>query len=585
MKSFYGLIGVELEEWFNSFIRNEFEFENYFPSPGQIELQILDPDINPGHHLEIDGILLIHKTCILLEYTGQAGNFRDKIKKFVRNSNIFITSTCLSLKQKFQLFNIPAEKIEDFEEVEHWKFLYIGTHIEFDNRHYSRGDFPDYPYVRDRLYIFQPSQLEYLRQLTTLIGKFSRNELLAVLEFSPLDLGDADESLRLDFIKADAKYITVDSDTKADIYLIKFPIDQLLKIARVSRYEGIPFILEGNKSIDNYQRLLINDKLNDISHRFIDNNKRKTFPNTITIALSNECIEVGEIGNKKLEIPKKYSSIDIIDGQHRLFGYTQSNVSDEVRQSAEILASAIKFKTEDQHIISKSAAKVFCEINSTQAQVSKDLLYLIKYDVLGDRDYIALAGKVIIECERRNRALGGIFLISSLKSKNKLNLPFIAITNIIDYELIPLLMGDGLDGYDANDEDFKRVFNNTKSFYLINPEEFCNNAVILLERYFSYIKSTFENDWVINAESNLITEEYFIAFIRFLRFNLFNKGRSIDDLRNILLDLKNDVNTITFPNDSPSFPKVHNRIPSPTEGAKIIFDFFINLDSFKNNQD
>jgi DGQHR domain-containing protein len=576
IKTFAGLVDSPLESWFASLLKDELGFVKYYRSPGQIALQKLDPSHANGLNIELDAIIRLNKTCIILEYTGQGGSFRTKIESFITNAHLFHESAKSSLRKCFEQYGVPEHDLDDMEAIDNWKFVYIGTHDSFENKKYSREDFPDHRFIRDRLYILYPSDIEYLRQLCNLIGKFSKNEFLARLEVAPRHLGDEEESIHLPFIKAEGKYITGNIDTKADVYLVKFKVDQLLKIARVSRYEGIPFILESNKANENYQRMLIDDKLNSIATAFVKGNKRKTFPNTITIALSDECVETGPDGNKRLSIPKKFSSIDIIDGQHRLFGYTQPEVTDEIRENAEILASAIRFDSEDHNKNTRNAAKVFCEINSTQAQVKKDLLYLIKYDVLGDTDTTAIAGKIILECNKRSGALEGMFLTSSLKRKNQLNLPPIPITNIIDTELVPLLEGHGIDGYMATEDDFQRVFEDTKANLAINPEGYYSLGRNLLMHYFNITSSVFTKDWDLNAETNLITEEYFSALIRFLRFCLFNGHRSINEMRDILLTLKGEIDKITLPETSPSLPKANPHIPAPTKGVAEIFEFFRN---------
>lgn len=574
MQSFNDLTGNALEQWFKELLMGELGFVDYFPSPGQIPLNRINPEIEAGHHLEIDALIRVHKTGVLLEYTGQRGDFRDKIKKFTRNANLFVKDGHLSLREKFKLFGIPDDKLDDFDEIEEWKFVYFGTHPDFDLRHYSRGDFPDFHFVRDRLYIFQPSELEYIRQLTNLIGGYGRNELLASLDFTPVHLGEPDENLRLDFIKADKKYVVGNSDTKADVYLVKFKIDQLLKLARVSRYEGLPFVLESTDSQNNYQRLLEDEKLSSIASNFIDNNKRKTFPNTITLALSNECEEVNE--GQKLSIPKKYSSVDIIDGQHRLFGYTRKEVDQAVRQEAEILATALKFDTQEQEIIFKNAARVFCEINSTQAKVKKDLLYLIKYDVLGERNLHAASGKVILQCDKRDGILGGMFRISSLRRKNRLNFPSIGVVDIIDKEVTLLLSGIGLDDKKISQDHLQLIFK-TDTDFTTKPEDYVNGAIILLERYFGHVRSAFPKDWIKDAETFLLTEAYMLAFVRFLRYWLFDLSETIEGIQDVLQSLKQRVDHLTQPDDSPSFPRNSDQIPSPESGYELVSTFLINL--------
>lgn len=581
-KTFENLTGNKLEDWFESFIKNDLGFKNYFPSPGQIELSSLDPAQSKGTHLEIDGVLLVNKTCIFLEYTSENSNFKSKIKKFNRNCNLFITSKHLSLEEKFKLFKIPKDKLEDFSEAENFKYVYFGTNSKIQNEDLRKEDFPDFPDIQKSLYIVKPNTLEYLRQLSNLIGKYSKNEFLSVLEFTPKEYGEKDESIKLNFLKADNKYIT-GSKVKADVYLLKFSVDQLLRIARVSRYEGIPFILEAENTKHNYQRLLIESKIDSISKNFIKDDKRKLFPNTITLVLNNECIEESSDGLTKLSIPKKFSSIDIIDGQHRLYGYTKSSIKKETLRNSEILATAIKFKTSKVQEITKNAAKVFVEINSNQARVKNNLIYLIKYDVLGEKDSEALAGKTLLLCNesKESKSLGNVFLTNSLIRKNKFNLPSIPITTIVDNDLIPFIKGLKTNKKSISDKEFEAIFKNSKEYFEKNPLTLCKKTKSILEQYFNYVKQTFRYDWKKDASTFLISSKYISAFIRLLRYYLYDKGLTLDDTKNELEKLKKKIDIVTNPKNSESFPKGNLKIPSTKHGIKTIFEFLKDTKSFK----
>lgn len=580
MRQFIGLDGDSLERWFQDFFSNELGFEDYFPSPGNIQLSKLDPAQSPGNYLEIDGALRINKTCILFEYTNQATNLKSKVKKFTRNCNLFVNSVHLNLREKFELFDIPEDSLDDFEEIENWKFVFLGTNQKFEGSNFKRDDFPDYPNIQESLYIFEPTQIEYFRQLSNLIAGFAKNEFLGILQFTPEEMGDDEEIIRLSFIKADGKYITSDNSIKADVYLFKIKVEKLLRIARVSRYEGIPFILEDDGKENSFQRLLIQRKLNKISDEFINNEKRKTFPNTITLVLNSNCNE----NHDKLEIPKEFGSIDIIDGQHRLFGYANEKIADNVRKDSEILATAIKFRETDIKKVTKNAARVFVEINSNQAKVKKDLIYLIKYDVLKDKDEVALAGKVILECDKRKRgALFNMFKTSSIKKSHQLNMKPVPITTIIDNDLEPFLKGIGINDYKADDNDFRRVFGNDLDYYSTRPAQLYRKAVSIIEQYFNYVKGTFIEDWKPDANTNLISSKYFSALIRLLRYNLYNENKSIGDMNQVLIDLKFDVDSIVNPTSSPSFPKGNDKIPSTKHGINTIYEFFVDTDSFDSN--
>lgn len=581
-KTFEDLTGDKLEDWFNSFLTNDLGFKDYYPSSGQIELSALDPSQAKGNHLEIDGVLLINKTCIFLEYTSENRNFKTKIKKFIKNCNLFITSTHLSQEEKFKFFNIPTEKLEDFSEVINFKYVYFGTDPKIQNEDLTRKDFPDHPLIQKDLYIIKPNTLEYLRQLSNLIKHHSKNEFLAALEFTSKEYGESDESIRLDFLKADNKYIT-GNKVKADVYLLKFTVEQLLRIARVSRYEGIPFILEEENAKHNYQRLLIESKLKNISENFIQDDKRMLFPNTITLVLNKDCIEENKDGKIKLSIPKKFGSIDIIDGQHRLYGYAIKDLNRETLKKSEILASAIKFHTKKNDDITKNAAKVFVEINSNQARVKNNLIYLIKYDVLGDRDDEALAGKIMLMCDSApdSKPLGNVFLTNSLKRKNKFNLPSIPITTIVDNDLIPFIRGVKVDKKKIKDEDFEKVFKNTRKYLSENPLSLCRQTRNILNEYFSHVKAVFKHDWKIDSNSFLISSKYISAFIRLLRYYLFDLKLSMAEIKIKLEELKKAIDKVTEPIDSESLPKGSLDIPSTKHGINTIFEFLKDTTTFK----
>ncbi|MBE5320038.1 DGQHR domain-containing protein [Pedobacter sp. MR2016-19] len=565
LPTFNELTGPQLEQWLETFIKSSLGLAEYFPTMGQIGLEQIDPALGNGHNLEIDGVLRINKTAVFFEITSEKNEYREKIRKFLKNVQIFTINKHLSLKEKFLLFGVSEDKIDDYEEVNSFKFVFINIQPDFELRSYSGADFADYPEIFPNLYFIKPTQLEYLRQLTNSIGPFAKNEFLSLLDFTPVDLGDADEKFSVEYIKANGKYISGSETNKADVYLIKFKINQLLKIARVSRYEGLPFSMETKEKTGNYQRLLIDEKLANISEHFIKGNKKKTFPNTITLSISEECKETAD---GKLTIPKKFSSIDIIDGQHRLFAYTHPEVTDVIREEAEILATAIKFRDVESGEVTKHAAKVFCEINSTQATVSQDLLYLIKYDLLGDRDLGAMAGKLILSLDK-GKVLNTIFATNTLQHNSNLNKPCIHIIKIIEQELIPLLRGEGTDGLVLNTEQIKKRY----ELELVNDAEILKSSVKFVEWFFGYVKRTFVKDWIANSESAMITEEHFCGFARFFRFQFLNQDKTMEEIRDLIQTVRGNIFKILETDKLPCFPKEHGQIPGVHANADNVYAF------------
>jgi hypothetical protein len=570
MRSYKTLTGTDLENWFKNLFKSEMGFgKNYVSSSGQISLNKLAPSQSPGEHLELDGMILLNKTCVILEYTSESSGYSSKIEKFIRNVQIF-TNSPLSKKEKFKLCGIKGNLLDDFEEVENWKFVFFNTSDGFETSGTNVKDFPTFGEIQKNLVLFRPSHLEYIVQLTELINKYSRNEFLSSLGLSMSDLG-GDKYVEEPYIKMEGKYITPNKKLKADIYLVKFKVDTLLSIARVSRHEGIPFILDDDSA--NYQRLLIGHKLSNISKDFIQNNKRMGFPNTLTLVLSNECKDEGG----KLKIPLKFSSIDIIDGQHRLFAYTIKETSKEVLEESEILASVIKFRDATNKQISQYSAKVFCEINSNQAKVKNNLIYLIKYDVLGESDYEAIAGKILLECDKSTRkALSNMLLTNTLKKKTRINTNPIPITTIVDNDLIPFLKGHRVDKTPISEAEFTRVFGNNRDHYSKNYGVFWKKGKEIIETYFNAIQSIFPEDWKPETTSLMQSSKYYSAFIRFLRFKLFDEGKSLPELRNELIQLKSRVDALTSQSSSPSFDGSSPNVPGKNKGIANLFEFLKN---------
>ena len=238
-----------------------------------------------------------------------------------------------------------------------------------------------------------------------------------------------------------------------------------------------------------------------------------------------------------------------------------------------ILASAIKFNTDEEDEISRFSAKIFCEINSKQAKVKNSLLYLIKYDVLGDKDPIALAGKVILECNKGNSALGNIFLTNSLVKKNKFGMSPTPIVTIVDQDLNSLMNCEGVDN-DLEPSEFITIFGHSKEHLLRNPDLWWRKGKNILEQYFNHVQHVFSSDWCQNSESYILSAKYISAFIRLLAHYLIDEDVQTSELLSRLTDLKTYVDAITNPeDDQPSFPKGNENIPSTRFGISRIYDF------------
>ena len=498
---------------------------NSYGEHGQIPLQALHPGSHPGGHLEIDIVCLIGNICILVETTIKSDDNSEKIKKFIRHCRLVVDSP-LSKSDLFSLFDgIPGEELINFSGISDWRYLYIGKSLELITENITPERYPE----TDRLHIFNLENWEYFRMLARTIKGSAQFEFLASVDINPRDIGDAylgGQDLTKRYLQLTNKTLfSGQTDILADLFVVTFKPDELLRIARVLRYQGQPMAISSETSTNQpsggYQRILIPDKLKKI-HEFVNDDPKVAFPTNLTLVLSNECKKDGS----NLKIPSKYASIDIIDGQHRLFSYALS--SEHVREEALLIATAIKFNTDDEQKINQYAARTFITINREQTKVKKDLLYLISYDVLGEKTPESIAAKILKECDSRNR-LSRIFALSPFIKKNRFGQNPIPIISIVK-EMARIFKPVNLDKIIFT---IGELTDNSESEVLIKA------GVNLLERHFFEIKNIFSDDWG-NADSLLMCANYFGAFIRLLE-TFVDEQFTIDRIRQELLQIKQNV--------------------------------------------
>ena len=143
-----------------------------------------------------------------------------------------------------------------------------------------------------------------------------------------------------------------------------------------ARLLKLSYVLHRNKAnhqmMPTYQRLIKKDRLAAIK-KFLDG-PEGFFPNSIIVSIDNRgedlCFDTydGYYDGKVsvpgiLHLPKRYRSIYVIDGQHRLYGYSNSEKS--LTDTVSVVAF-VNLPAEDQ-------VKMFMDINETQKKVSKTL--------------------------------------------------------------------------------------------------------------------------------------------------------------------------------------------------------------------
>lgn len=213
---------------------------------------------------------------------------------------------------------------------------------------------------------FSESTIEYYNELAKHLGSCSRYQLLGSL-FANQEIKNMDN--RIPAIQGKMGGYTY--------YSFSIEPKKLLKIG---------YVLHRSEAHQNmmptYQRIIKKKRLQDVRN-FI--NKGGYFPNSIIICIdtngkglvfdqSATKVEgtISKIG--VLHIPKRYRSAYIIDGQHRLYGYSDSNYAST--NSIPVVAFVDLERTEQ--------IKIFMDINENQKAVPKSLRVTLNADMLWD---------------------------------------------------------------------------------------------------------------------------------------------------------------------------------------------------------
>ena len=146
--------------------------------------------------------------------------------------------------------------------------------------------------------------------------------------------------------------------------------------------------------LPSYQRLIKKERLKSI-REFI--NKGNFFPNSVIISIDAKKPLRFDFAAKEnnddaltkmgvLYLPQKYQTAYIIDGQHRLYGYSDSEHSDN--NSIPVVA----FENLDK----KTQLKLFMDINLNQKAVPKALRNILEIDVYYDSNDPILAQRALL---------------------------------------------------------------------------------------------------------------------------------------------------------------------------------------------
>jgi DNA sulfur modification protein DndB len=315
---------------------------------------------------QIDVFAKDKETVLLIECKSAIENKKGDFKKELEAMTGKIEGLMKTIKALF-----PEQKL---------KFKYI-----FATQNYALSK-PDIERLENLNGVhFDEETIDYYTNLFQQLGLASRYQLLGSLFFGQ-DIPELDNLVPA--IKGKMGGHTY--------FSFSIEPEKLLKIG---------YVLHRNKANINmmptYQRLIKKNRLKQV-HTFIDE-KKGYFPNSIIIS-----IDTGRKGKLNfdradtqvkstisdlgiLHLPKKYRSVYIIDGQHRLYGYANS-----IYKSTNTIP-VVAFVDLDR----SEQVRLFMDINENQKAVSKNLRLTLNADLLWTSDsyldqFKALSSRIAI---------------------------------------------------------------------------------------------------------------------------------------------------------------------------------------------
>ena len=469
--------GKELEK-FGSDLFKKIGLE-CFNDLNQVKLNDITSGYSDNEHLEFDYIIPEGKLCLIGEITDRSNekDIRNKYKRFIQQVNV-IKKLDFS-RDLWEKLGVQSDKLRLFRDIEIIKGFFITTKKEQSDITLPRTDI---------ISVFYKSDFTKLYEYSENIGIWTKNYFLDSFcpEYNPDNaITVYDKSLlRINNIKISDKHTPL-----ADLYIFSISPYELLDIAHVYRRDELPSL---KSSTYKYQRPLMHEKLKEIREKLLTD-QDFIFPSNILVILSKECqYIINEESENFLHIPKKYGSLSVIDGQHRLFSYADNNVKGIMKNDCNILVIAVNFKTDDKKYRSQLSAKVFVDINANQTKVEISHLDKISYD-LGSDEPNVIATKIIVSLNDRDK-FKHFFDVNKtgqgiLEAKTIIN----TIKKITNIRYIQDLNNPRSDKKKQKKYGYENLFN-TEISELSERDILVKEGVVLIERYFNEVFSVLKQD-------------------------------------------------------------------------------------------
>jgi len=352
--------------------------------------------------------------------------------------------------------------------------------------------------LKNGIRVWDERQLTYYEAVAEAIGSYARYEIMHAL-----DLPTEEEKLKDTVLAIKLRQPTA-SSSDTELFLFTMPADKLLKTCVVLRKA------EGNAFA--YQRILSKKRLRPIG-TFLGT-PEALLPTNLVVHLG-EPVRVDEVENKfrdtnghevdpsrddhkivALTIPLKYGSLEVIDGQHRLFGFIHAD--DAIRRKFNLVVLGIKSLSE------KRRCSTFVAINDNARRVDANLVSYLRYtsdEKVCKVNADLMAIKIAVELNKNSPFKDAIKLFDFGKQK-------LTLKGISGYDLRGLISKQGL----------------LRKYY---PANSTSVYVRALRMYYSAIRDIFRQEWDDPKTYIIATNRGVTAFLKLLRSILKTEEKKV----------------------------------------------------------
>lgn len=313
---------------------------------------VISTGSNTGESQQIDVLAVDDETALVIECKStesrQQSNFKKPLEAFIGQMN-----------------KIRSEIIKRFGSSKKIKFIWATNNYELSTPDKGRIEG-----TNGELVYWNENIISYYESLAKHLGVSARYQML----------GDLFNNVKIPNLKTEIPAIQAKMGDKT-YYSFSLEPEKLLKLGFILHRNRPKSLDENSDDSGRYQRLIKGSRLKKIKE-FVNNGG--FFPNSIIVAVnSKRSIRFfptsGQTGSSKigiLSLPQEYQSLFIIDGQHRLYGYSESKYAG----SDTIPVIAFDNLTPEEQV------DIFMQINENQKAVPKTLRVTLQSELMWNSD-------------------------------------------------------------------------------------------------------------------------------------------------------------------------------------------------------